>query len=193
MTYIPRSATVDDYKVRSDVEQFFRRMRLKAHFHDRDEDEQLSDSEIPRAPRRSNWTPPQGKFAALDLYIDKCRHDISKIYLQKRCHKSNLPTHELKALLDLRRNPEYVIKPADKGGATVVWRRDLYLQEGYRQLSDTNTYLPLTEDPTASDLSLVTSTIKDFVRSKDLPSSATELGRSPLCPVLYAPQNSQRQ
>ena len=42
------------------------------------EDEQR-DSEIPHAPRQSNWTPPQGKFATLDLYINMWGHGISKI------------------------------------------------------------------------------------------------------------------
>jgi hypothetical protein len=36
-----------------------------------------------------------------------------------------------------------VIKPADKGGAVVVWRRDLYLAEAERQLSNPSFYRPI--------------------------------------------------
>ena len=33
------------------------------------------------------------------------------------------------------------IKPADKGSCVVVWDREDYLAEGYKQLSDTSTYV----------------------------------------------------
>ena len=33
-----------------------------------------------------------------------------------------------------------IIKPADKGSCVVVWDREDYLLEGYKQLSDTSTY-----------------------------------------------------
>ena len=33
-----------------------------------------------------------------------------------------------------------IIKPADKGSCVVVWDREDYLAEGYKQLSDTSTY-----------------------------------------------------
>eukprot|EP00061_Rhincodon_typus_P000479 g11839.t1 len=48
----------------------------------------------------------------------------------------------------IRSNSNFVIKPADKGGAVVVWHTDLYLVEAERQLSDTSSYLPLDHDPT---------------------------------------------
>ena len=34
-----------------------------------------------------------------------------------------------------------IIKPADKGSCVVVWDREDYLAEGYKQLSDSSTYV----------------------------------------------------
>ena len=61
---------------------------------------------------------------------------------------SNLPQEEKQALQDLRHRTDIIIKPADKGGAVVVWSRDLYNQEAHRELSDNRFYLHLDADPT---------------------------------------------
>ena len=45
-----------------------------------------------------------------------------------------------------------IVKPADKGGAIVIWPRDAYLAEAYRQLNDSNHYQKLTYDPTLETL-----------------------------------------
>eukprot|EP00061_Rhincodon_typus_P004862 g23616.t1 len=45
--------------------------------------------------------------------------------------------------------------PADKIGAVVVWRTDVYIQ---RQLSDTSSYLPLDHDPTMTHQTTVSTT-----------------------------------
>ena len=51
-----------------------------------------------------------------------------------------------------------VIKPADKGGAVVVWRADLYTQ-ALRQLKDASFYTKLNSDPTLSHQKTVKTTI----------------------------------
>ena len=50
--------------------------------------------------------------------------------------------------MELRKNPEIVIKKADKGSAVVIMNTTDYLREGYRQLSDGNFYVKIGEDPT---------------------------------------------
>ena len=50
--------------------------------------------------------------------------------------------------MELRKNPEIVIKKADKGSAVVIMNTTDYLREGYRQLSDPNFYTKIREDPT---------------------------------------------
>ena len=84
LTYIPRKNNIAEFQAKSDVEQFYCRLRLKAHFFDQKkkdsgEDEPSDEPSIPPPLRYSSWTPLQGKFTALDLYIDKCRHDIAQL------------------------------------------------------------------------------------------------------------------
>ena len=49
---------------------------------------------------------------------------------------SNLSSEERAALENLSKRKDLIVKAADKGGALVVWRADLYQKEALRQLSD---------------------------------------------------------
>ena len=87
--------------------------------------------------RKSEWTPPEGQFAFLDFFTKKCRHDIQKLKFNRNTKFSNLSLEEWAALKNLSKRNDIVVKSADKGGAVVVWRSDLYQKEVLRQLSDT--------------------------------------------------------
>ena len=76
-------------------------------------------------PKKSTWVPPPGKFSSLDHYIQRCRTEIGQLDFRKRIRNQNLTQEELTALKSLRNRTDIVIKPADKGGAVVVWDRDL--------------------------------------------------------------------
>ena len=51
-----------------------------------------------------------------------------------------LASEERVALKNLSKRKDIIVKAADKGGALVVWRADLYQKEALRQLSDTSFY-----------------------------------------------------
>ena len=126
-------------------------------------------------PSKSNWVPPEGDFASLDLFINKCRRDISNINFNRKLSYSNLSKDEWTALRNLRNRSDIVIKPAEKGGAVVVWRADLYRQEALRQLSDTNFYCEVEKDLTTHNQNLVKDTVKSFISDGSLPSTAKHL------------------
>ena len=87
---------------------------------------------------------------------------------------------------NVRTRNDVVIKPADKGGAVVVWRADLYRQEALRQLNDASFYTKLNSDPTLSHQKTVKTTINHFIQAGDLPASASNLfTTTPRTPVIY--------
>ncbi|CAH2300258.1 Hypothetical predicted protein, partial [Pelobates cultripes] len=61
--------------------------------------------------------------------------------------KDNLTFKERQVLKALTNNPDITIRSADKGGGVVLMNTVDYEKESTRLLSDTNTYLPLTENP----------------------------------------------
>nr|XP_054757428.1 scavenger receptor cysteine-rich domain superfamily protein-like [Lytechinus pictus] len=64
---------------------------------------------------------------------------------------------------------------ADKGGAIVLWKRDLYVEEGLRQLSDTTFYEEVDHDPTDDHQLDVKETVTSLIDSQKLPKEAKHL------------------
>ena len=62
--------------------------------------------------------------------------------------KDNLTSGERKALSKLRARTDVIIKPADKGSATVVMSKEDYVAEARRQLSDSSITTSLRKTPT---------------------------------------------
>ncbi|XP_072051788.1 uncharacterized protein [Amphiura filiformis] len=134
--------------------------RLKAFFHDKTSTSKELDPFEALNPKRSNWTPLPGQYPALDSYIYK---------------NVNITSKEREAITRLRNNPDIVIKPADKGGAIVVLRKDLYIQEAERQLSNADFYEEVQQDLTQDHNDTVIRTVEEFIDNGDLPESACNL------------------
>ena len=179
LTLVPTVNKTDEYEVKADCEKFFRRLRLKAHFHDsEDEHHEVDNHHDPFTKfdsKTSTWTPPDGKFLASDHYIDRCRRSIHSQNYSKIPNFSNLTQDEKTALQDLKRRNDIIIKPAYKGGAVVVWKCDLCIQEANRQLSDHRFYQRRDANPIQQDQKIVKNTIKDMITSCKLPLTAKHL------------------
>ena len=125
MNFVPISKKLDEFSVKQDVEKFLRRIQLKA----KEDASNTSDKDIFETlqTRKSKWTPPEGQFASLDFFfIKKCRHDINKLNFNRNTKFSNPSSEERAALENLSKRKDLIVKAADKGGALVVWRADLY-------------------------------------------------------------------
>uniref|UniRef100_A0ABM0MZ22 Uncharacterized protein LOC102800581 n=1 Tax=Saccoglossus kowalevskii TaxID=10224 RepID=A0ABM0MZ22_SACKO len=184
--------------VKRDADSFFRRLRLKeyhAQDADRDRDEASQDMDtihnarlFGAPPSVSYWTPPPGRNDTLDHYISVCRREIHTIkFNNQKWQNSNITRQERDALNSLKsRRDEIVIKPADKGGAVVVWRRDLYLVEAERQLSDTDSYRALDVDLTNEIQREIGDVVNGYIAKGDLPIEAKNLiVRRPRTSVFY--------
>ena len=144
-------------------------MQLQAFFHDKSNSNGSSDKDVFQKlnNHKSKWTPPDGQFATVDFFLQKCRHDISKLKFNRNSRSFNLKPDEWSALLNLRKRKDITIKAADKGGAVVVWRTDLYLQEAFRQLSDKSFYRKVEKDLTPSNQKIVKETVHDLISNKN--------------------------
>ena len=79
-----------------------------------------------------------------------------------------------------------VIKPADKGSAVVVWRKDLYTQEAKRQLENEHFYVATPSKTTTKDNQTVKKLVTSFVKNGDLSSDALSLlPKEPREPKFY--------
>jgi len=88
---------------------------------------------------------------------------------------SNHSKEEWAALINLKNRNDLVIKAADKGGSTVVWRTDLCQQEAIRQLCDPNFYRKVNKDLTSANQKIVMDTIQELITKQELPIIAQNL------------------
>ena len=96
----------------------------------------LSDSEKLFLSTGLNFVPISEKKKTTNLKLSKTLKNPFPAFTKF----SNLSSEEWSALKSLKKRKDIVIKAADKGGAVVVWRADLYQKEALRQLSDTSFY-----------------------------------------------------
>ena len=82
--------------------------------------------------------------------------------------RHNITPNERKAIQELKKNPQLVIKPADKGGSIVIQNRSDYLKEGYNQLSNHDFYLELDRDLTEEHRVTVQNKIEDMFQNGEI-------------------------
>ena len=172
-----RIATFDEFSVKQDVEKFLCHIQLKAFFHNKEDDSKTSDKDIFETlqTRKSKWTPPEGQFACLDFFVNKCHHDINKLNFDHNTKFSNLSSEERLALENFSKRKDIIVKAADKGDVLVVWRANPYQKEALRQLSDISFYAKVDKDLTSTNQQIVKSTINDLIVKQELPATATNL------------------
>ena len=113
----------------------------------------------PKFKLPSAWIPPP--VINLENFIFKNHRDLSETDIP-RIRRHNISAEERQALANLAKDSSIVIKPADKGGAVVVWDRDKYINEGLRQLSDPKFYIETDTDLTSSHFREVVTALDDM-------------------------------
>ena len=159
--------------LRRDLDRYHRSLRLKNHFKndtnvvtDGSSIGPFNDTFSLKLQSKSKWNPPMGS-SNLETIIT-----MNKLRLQDsipECpKKKNISDDQTKALKELSSNADIVIKPADKGGATVVQNRSDYVAEGLRQLSDQNYYRPLDDNLTDGHNCMVMSNLDTMRRRGEI-------------------------
>lgn len=120
--------------LKSDIQQFSRRLRLKEYFKGKENDEQSL------VRNKSIFTPKPGRDTNLDHFIET----IYKFPINTKNCTQNLNKSEKTALANLKNNTSIILKEADKGGAIVIMDKDYYKNKVMEQLNDEEYYLKQT-------------------------------------------------
>ena len=135
LNFVPTPKQISHTPFLKAASQFGRRIKLIRNFH---YNKMRREPFIPK----SDWTPSDERVPKDILQpISDMENEIRKLPIPK--FKPNLTVQETKAIETLRMNSNLVIKPADKGSATVLMDRDNYIPECNRLLSNTNHYLEI--------------------------------------------------
>ena len=133
-----------------------------------------------RFRNKSTWTPPKNRVPALEAYLQVVEKEALRMTRSVR-RKDNLTSDEREAIANLRRRDDIVIKPADKGSATVVLSREAYLAEAHRQLSDTKYFARLDMDPTQEFAHNVSDLVREMMEANHI-NKETRKYLTPLAP-----------
>jgi hypothetical protein len=152
LTFIPTYTFLPVNDIYSFQNRLIRNLKLKDYYQEEDEDDSVPFDYTKKSfTKPSRWIPPdhsisqstldsvQEILSATDMLIKHHKVINGRLMLNNRS-VDNLTLGERRALQELRNKTDIIIKPADKGSATVVMNKDAYLQEAYRQLNNENYY-----------------------------------------------------
>ena len=189
LKFCPTPGEPDLSTAQSDLDTFHLRMKRYLHFHSPKEDiRNIGSSPNDGAPptpgpfksqefkNPSSWVPPP--CIPLEIFIAQNNQDLfrSKINAPRR---QNITKEQRQAIRELYSNPNIVIKPADKGGATVIWDRSDYIKEGMRQLSDANFYNHTDTDLSKQHYEQIKLKIDDMVEKNEIDESCASFLSNP--------------
>jgi len=201
LTFCPTPPAADRYTLRKDLDKFHTSLRRKQFF----EKSTLStldlnstDLIIPDTPSDdedepfdhfkfklpSTWSP-MGPFH-LESYITLNEFALNKHTLPAPS-RQNLSSDEKKALAELEKAHDIIIKPADKGSAVVIQNLEDYLKEGYRQLNDPAFYVETKDDLTHLHNELITQLVTHLAEHEQISEKCSSylINKSPRTPQLY--------
>ena len=128
---MPIQNKINEPELRSDFQEFSRRMRTKRPF--RNEPTPFF-SESPAFIPKSTWKPPLD-HPNIEVFPSQLEKEIFT-FSEKPLRYSNLSKKEWQAVRSLANDRNIVIKKADKGSCLVIWDRLDYIMEAEKQLSD---------------------------------------------------------
>ena len=121
------------------MEDFYRRIKLKAHFKNPENKARFTEEGVFRKPTNKTWVP-NNNHHSIDTFMEAAHNEINnEIEKTKRPNYSNLFVKEQKTLQKLQSRDSIVITEADKGDAVVMLDVEDYLKEVERQLHNTET------------------------------------------------------
>ena len=200
LSFCPTPPKVNTFQLQFDLTLFYRRLRLREYFFNEDSTTDEPTQYNPFQLRNKQWNPPKNREHALEAYIQAV-DERSKIRHKKLW--DNLTQPERAALKSLRNRiakKEIIIKPADKGSATVVLSFRDYVTEAEHQLNNTNHYRLLDEDPTAAFSTEINSFLEEMIKRNSIDEATrkylhcknTRPARFYLLPKIHKPGNPGR-
>ena len=113
---------------------------------------------------KSQFTPPIPDNNLME-YISLVYHDLLTHTNNNSSQHNNYSREEMASLKYLQNNKNLIVKPADKGGAIVIWPKDDYLREASKQLENTAHYQHITHNPFPNLITTIQKFIQDIFSS----------------------------
>ena len=159
LNFCPTPGKYIKSKYNKDINDFIRRIKLKAHFKTT---QPLSKTiQFTKISSEKIWIPKETHHT-VETFIEAFNKELVLVEkIKKAIPKSHLTKNETDALQQLSQRDNIITK-ADKGGAVVIIDIDDYIREANRQLNNTDFYKKIPNDPTESNRNKVNISINEF-------------------------------
>ena len=122
LKFSPTPTDIDKAQLKSDLEVYKKRMRLRWHFRNQEENFTPDNSDN-QFKVKSTWQPPKDD-PVLENYLSLLEEEVMSVSPEGK-NFCNLSSSEQLSLKQLKCDRNIVIKRADKGSAVVVWDRGI--------------------------------------------------------------------
>ncbi|XP_013868522.1 uncharacterized protein LOC106520812, partial [Austrofundulus limnaeus] len=188
LTFSPTTGP-DLCEVKSDLYKFYRNLNLKMWFSENNSNVTTNEPNVQFFKPKSTFHPVNNN-ASLIAFKRKTNYDIEKLIsdeTQRGTYHHNLTREERKAIKELNDNKTIIIKPADKGGAVVVWDRNEYIREAQRQLNDPKNYKKLSINPTLQFMEEFYQILENATKTGVINDTTFKFlyNKNPVTPTLY--------
>jgi hypothetical protein len=200
LKFCPTPNYPDPGELKEDLDRLHKRLRQIAHYDNPNENlSQVSQTQTDKVKllegpnltslepffHRKFKKPAKGRGPPgppnLEAMILTNERDLSNRNEGSLPRRKNLTPGERQALKDLTNNVNIIVKPADKGNATVIQNRIDYLREGYRQLSDEGAYKALDTDPTEDYRKEIWNLVEDMYQNGEIDQRVRDFLMDPVC------------
>uniref|UniRef100_A0A8C5QVW2 Reverse transcriptase domain-containing protein n=1 Tax=Leptobrachium leishanense TaxID=445787 RepID=A0A8C5QVW2_9ANUR len=146
MKYAP-TAHMNLFNVYIDLQKFKKNLCLKKYFlkNPMERSNNFHFYHHTNLKEKSTFFPKSLISQEINTFEQMIMTDLGKFKTSTK--SNNLTRKEREALKGLTSNDKIEIKPADKGGGTVIMKAEYYQEESNRILNDANTYKKLNKNP----------------------------------------------
>lgn len=175
LTYIPAYKQLPVDTIYASQDRLIRNLKLRDYFMGRSEDDYDYSRKTFTNP--STWTPQDHKLGqpTLDTVQRIVRATESAIrnhriinnrFIALDNYRDNLTYDERRAIKELRNDRDIIIKPADKGSATVVMDKCAYVAEANRQLNNSRYYRKLEHPIFQNNVTAINEILEDLKQQR---------------------------
>lgn len=174
MTFIPSYRSTPLQNIYATQDRLIRNIKLHDYFFNDDDNNNYNHRFRNRSfTLPSSWIPPDRKISdttlrTVDNIVTSTENFLKRYRIVNnrnvflRNFRDNLTSAERKAISELRRNQNIIIKPADKGSATVVINKSAYINEIYRQLHNPSYYRKLDQPIYSANIDNINSILQEM-------------------------------
>lgn len=185
-TFCVTNNKINEKTLQSDMKRFERKLQLYYHFNkDNPENEPDTDNvDNPIFEKNSDWWPKKLQ-PEITQFCNEIQNKI--LVLSKQKCRNNLTKREFKALIDLKRNNEIIIKKGDKSSGVIILDKNEYRTKITDMLNDPAIYTKTNVNDTESVKKEADNLIMHLHAHEKLTTKQARYLKNfePKCPVFY--------